>query len=434
MKQKRAVIIAVVLVILAAGGAVLWTNPTQLAGLRASLGLSASQAVANGQTVEASGTIEAEEVSITTEIGGRVKEVRADEGDLVQAGDVLVRLDESEVLAKMGEVHAAVRAAQANLARVKAGARPEEIAAAKAGVAQAQAARDGAKRAWELAQEMLDNPLELDAQINEARSKVALAEQQVKQAQAAVKLAEVERDKYKNDLSDQGKTSYRAAEQRVRAAEAGLAAAQVARDGARRALSDLLAMRANPIALRTQVNQAKAQYETAQANVAAAQAALDALLAGPTDEEIAVAEAQVKQAEAALGLLEVQRKKLTLRAPRSGLITTRNVHVGETVQPGSSLMTVADLSEVRLKVFVPETQIGLVKLGQKVQVTVDSYPGQIFEGEVSYISPRAEFTPKNVQTKEERVNTVFAVKVSIPNPEMRLKPGMPADAVIGTSS
>jgi HlyD family secretion protein len=94
-------------------------------------------------------------------------------------------------------------------------------------------------------------------------------------------------------------------------------------------------------------------------------------------------------------------------------------------------MTVADLSEVRLKVFVPETQIGLVKLGQKVQVTVDSYPGQIFEGEVSYISPRAEFTPKNVQTKEERVNTVFAVKVSIPNPEMHLKPGMPADAVIG---
>ncbi len=430
MKQKRAIILIVGLIVVVAGAAVLYSSG-QLAGVQKSLGLDVTQAVAGKQTVEASGTIEAEEVAITGEVGGQVTDVLAGDGDLVAAGDVLVRLDESLVLAKMGEAHAAVRVAQANLEQVKAGARPEEITGAKATLAQAQAALDGAKRAWKLAQEMLDNPLELDAQIHDARNKLTLAEKGVEQTQAAIKLAEVQRDQYKNDLSDEGKTSYHAGELQVQAAEAGLAAAQAARDGARRALNDLLKMRADPIAIRTQVNQAQAGYESAMTNAEAAQAALDALLAGPSDEEIAVAEAQVQQAEAALGLLEVQRDKLTLYAPRNGLITTRNVHVGETARPGNTLMTLADLSEVTLKVFVPETQIGLVKLGQRVQVTVDSYPGQVFEGQVSYISPRAEFTPKNVQTKEERVNTVFAVKVAIPNPDMRLKPGMPADAVVG---
>jgi len=430
MKQRRTIILIVGLIVVVAGAAVLYSSG-QLAGVQESLGLNATRAVAGERTVEASGTIEAEEVSIAAEIGGHVVEVFADEGDLMKAGDVAVQLDEALVLAKMGEAHAAVRVAQANLEQVKAGARPEEIAGAKATLAQAQAARDGAKRAWKLAQEMLDNPLELEARIHDARNKVSLAEKGVEQAQAAIKLAEVQRDQYKDDLSDQGKTSYRAGDLQVRAAEAGLAAAQAAYDGARIALHDLLKMRADPIAIRTQVNRAQAEYESAAANAEAAQAALDTLLAGPSDEEIAVAEAQVQQAEAALGLLEVQQDKLTLRAPRSGLITTRNVHAGETVQPGGTLMTLADLSEVTLKVFVPETQIGLVKLGQNVQVTVDSYPGQVFEGQVSYISPRAEFTPKNVQTKEERVNTVFAVKVAIPNPDMRLKPGMPADAVVG---
>ncbi len=430
MKQNRGIILIVALIVVVAGAAVLLSSG-QLAGVQESLGLNVTGALAGKPTVEASGTIEAEEVSITGEVGGQVTDVLADEGNVVKAGDVLVRLDEALVLARMGEAHAAIRVAQANLEEVKAGARPEEIAGAEATLAQAQAARDGAKRAWELAQEMLDNPLELDAQIHNARNKLTLAEKGVEQAQAAIKLAEVQRDQYKNDLSDQGKTSYRAGQLQVQAAEAGLAAAQAAHDGARIALNGLSAMRADPIAIRTQVNQAQAEYESAVANAEAAQAALDTLLAGPSDEEIAVAEAQVQQAEAALGLLEVQRDKLTLYAPRNGMITTRNVHTGETVRPGSTLMTLADLSEVTLKVFVPETQIGLVKLGQAVRVTVDSYPGQVFEGQVSYISPRAEFTPKNVQTKEERVNTVFAVKVAIPNPDMHLKPGMPADAVMG---
>jgi len=229
MKQNRGIILIVALIVVVAGAAVLLSSG-QLAGVQESLGLNVTGALAGKPTVEASGTIEAEEVSITGEVGGQVTDVLADEGNVVKAGDVLVRLDEALVLARMGEAHAAIRVAQANLEEVKAGARPEEIAGAEATLAQAQAARDGAKRAWELAQEMLDNPLELDAQIHNARNKLTLAEKGVEQAQAAIKLAEVQRDQYKNDLSDQGKTSYRAGQLQVQAAEAGLAAAQAAHD------------------------------------------------------------------------------------------------------------------------------------------------------------------------------------------------------------
>jgi multidrug resistance efflux pump len=97
---------------------------------------------------------------------------------------------------------------------------------------------------------------------------------------------------------------------------------------------------------------------------------------------------------------------------------------------GATLMTIANLDEVTLTIYIPEDEIGKVKVGQTVEVSVDSFPNKVFEGRVSYIASEAEFTPKNVQTKKERVNMVFAVKVKVPNPEHELKPGMPADAVI----
>jgi len=195
-------------------------------------------------------------------------------------------------------------------------------------------------------------------------------------------------------------------------------------------LEHLLAMKEKPLVANAQVNAAWAEYRAAQGAVAMAQARLAALQAGPTKEEVAVAQAEVARAEAALGTLEVQLEKLTLRSPISGLVTGRTVQVGEMAVPGASLMTVANLDEVTLKVYIPEDEIGRVKVGQAVEVSVDSFPGKVFEGRVSYIASQAEFTPKNVQTQKERVNMVFAVKVKVPNPNHELKPGMPADAVI----
>jgi HlyD family secretion protein len=161
-----------------------------------------------------------------------------------------------------------------------------------------------------------------------------------------------------------------------------------------------------------------------------ARAQLQAIEAGATEEEASVAESQVEQAEAALATLQVQLGKMTLLAPRTGVVLERMVNVGEIAPPNFSLLTIVDLDEVTLTVYVPENQIGLVKVGQEVRVKVDSYPERTFDAQVIHIASRAEFTPKNVQTKEERVSTVFAVKIRIPNPDGALKPGMPADAEI----
>jgi len=218
--------------------------------------------------------------------------------------------------------------------------------------------------------------------------------------------------------------------QRLTSSWEAVAMAQAARDGAQAALEDLLAIRENPQELDTQVDTAKAQYQRAEAAVQAAQAQLEALKAGATQEQIAVTESQVKQAQAAADLLKVQLEKMTLTAPTSGLVMERTVHRGEMATAGATLMTIANLDEVTLTIYIPEDEIGKVKVGQTVEVSVDSFPGKVFEGQVNYIASEAEFTPKNVQTKEERVNMVFAVKVEIPNPKHELKPGMPADAVI----
>ena len=411
MKRAIAFVVILLMVIGAAGG---WWY------------LNSPPVVATDDIV-ASGTIEAEEVAITAEVGGRVVAVTADEGDEVEAGALLVELDRDLLLAKIGEARAAVGTAEASLAQVKAGARPEEIRVAEAALAQAIAAQDGARRAWEDAEAIRDNPQELDAQIDEARTQLALAEQGVEQARAQLATAQVERDQYKDPSSE-----YYAHDKLVQAAEAALQAAEATRDGVQKGLENLLSMRENPLESEAQVNAARAQVERAAAAVAVAQADLDALRAGPTKEKVAVAQAQVRQAEAALEILRVQLDKMALRSPLAGLVTSRAINVGETAAPGATLLKVANLDEVKLTIYVPETRIGQVRVGQEVKVEVDSYPDWVFKGRVVHISSRAEFTPKNVQTKEERVSMVFAVKVALPNPGHELKPGMPADARVLT--
>ena len=395
-------------------------------GLLAQLGLTGGPS----GTIEASGSIEADEVVIASEFGGRVEEVLADEGDEVEAGQVLIILDTDLLGAQIGEVEAAVAAARADLARVEAGARPGEIATAEARLEQAVAARDGAERAWQDARALRDNPQELNAQIDEARTQMELAERGVAQAQAQLQTLKIQRDAYAGGGDDDSKTRYQALDQQVRAGEAAVAIAEETLAGARTNLQNLTQMRDNPIALNTAVNQARAQYEDAVAAVEVARASLEALLAKPTAEEVAVAQAQVSQAEAALGILQVQLEKMTLHSPLGGLVTNRSIHMGETASPGATLITIANLDDVKLTVYIPENRFGRIQLGQSVSVGVDSFPGRVYQGEVVYISSEAEFTPRNVQTQEERVNTVFAIKILIPNPEHDLKPGMPADATI----
>jgi len=135
-----------------------------------------------------------------------------------------------------------------------------------------------------------------------------------------------------------------------------------------------------------------------------------------------------EQAQAQKNLILIQIDNAKIFAPISGRVIKKTAEMGETVFPGVPLLTLADLSKVTLKIYLKETEVGRVRLGQAVKVKVDAYPKESFEGKISYVSPSAEFTPKNIQTKDERVKLVFAVKIIIPNPKELLKPGLPADA------
>lgn len=176
----------------------------------------------------------------------------------------------------------------------------------------------------------------------------------------------------------------------------------------------------------------KSGYETAQAREKEARERLALLKEGPRVERIEAARASVQQAEAALAIARRQFENTVLLCPVDGVVLSKNTEAGEFVSPGTPIVTVGDLTKVWLRAYVEETDLGRVKLGQKARLTTDTYPGKAYEGVVSFIASDAEFTPKAVQTKKERVKLVYRIKIDIPNPAQELKPGMPADAVIET--
>lgn len=427
----RRVIPILILLILIGAGVYWWTTQRDVEVVSLAALIAPPWGEKPENRIVGSGTIEAEIVAITTEIGGRIVAIQADEGKEVRRDDLLVELDTSILRAKQNQLEAALATALANLAEVSAPPRPEDVAAAEAELQQAKAAHDGAYVVWQEMDSIVEDPLDLNVQINIARGDIAILDKMVEAAQAELKAAEIQRDEAaRNQLNDEAVTMSQVAVKQADAARANLAAAEAELAGAHSQLALLIAIRDNPLSLITQSNAAKSAYEQAEAGVLVAEAKLASVQAGPMPEEIAIAEAQVRQAEAALASLEVQLDKLNLTAPRDGIITERPANPGELASPGATLMNLGDLDQVTLTVFIPETQIGRVRVGQSARVEVDAYPGETFEGDVAFIALEAEFTPKNVQTEEERVNLVFAVKITLDNPDHRLKPGMPADAEI----
>jgi multidrug resistance efflux pump len=280
------------------------------------------------------------------------------------------------------------------------------------------------------------------AAVEQAEAQLAAAQQPGPFDREAARLAVVQAEAQRDRVATASSFDVAAAEAAVAQAEAALAlrrqpfsehelaAQRQAVLQAESQVRDLQAMRDLPLQANAQVDAARAQLATAEAGLAAAQAKLDAALAGPTAEQLAVAEAQVGQAEAAAGVLAAQLTRLTSVAPRGGIVTKLLVRAGETVAPGTPLLTLADLDTLTFTVYVSERDLGRVRTGQAVELAVDAYPGETFRGAISSIGTRAEFTPRNVQTKQERVNLVFAVNVRVANPDGRLKPGMPVDATI----
>jgi len=173
------------------------------------------------------------------------------------------------------------------------------------------------------------------------------------------------------------------------------------------------------------------QIDAARAELQAAQERLALLLAGSRPEQIEAARGQRAQALSGLHMAQTRLKEATVVSPIAGVVLRKNLEVGETANPGVSILTLMNPLEIWVRAYVPEEEIGRIKVGESARVKVDAYPARVFAGRVSEISSEAEFTPKNVQTRKERVNLVFRIKIMLENPEGVLKPGMPADADIG---
>jgi len=218
--------------------------------------------------------------------------------------------------------------------------------------------------------------------------------------------------------------------QEVRRAEQMVAQAKAGLDNARTNLGraqDLLNKKVLP---QSKVDSARAQVDVLQAQYNAAQEALSALRAGSRLEQLHMAEANLEQAEILVRILEKKIKDCTVKSPTTGRVVARFLEPGELAGTGTPVIRVADLFEVWIMIYVSETELGRVRVDGQAEIRVDSFPNKTFPAKVTYISPQEEFTPKNIQTKDERVRMVFGVKVEAENPEESLKPGMPADVVL----
>lgn len=343
--------------------------------------------------IRVSGTIEVTDAEVSFKIAGRVEARLVSEGELVQAGQRVARLDSTDLAQEVALRRAEVRAAQAALAELEAGSRPEEIA---------QAAAVSKAQAWLV--ELL----------------AGSRPQDVAAAQATVQRQKADADRMRGDYERAASLYQRnliAAQEYV----AARAAYEVAQRSLQEALAHLQLVVEGP--RKEQIDQARAALMEAQEHYAL-------IKKGPRRETIEQARARVEQANAALALAVTRLGYATLSTPLSGVVLSENVESGEYVAAGTPVVTVGDLEHVWLRAYINETDLGRVKLGQRVRLTTDTYPAKVYEGRLSFIAAQAEFTPKNVQTMQERVKLVYRIKVDIPNPHMELKPGMPADAEI----
>jgi HlyD family secretion protein len=293
--------------------------------------------------IAASGSVEATEAQLGFQVSGRIDTITVDEGDRVKAGQLLARLDVSELQARRAQAAAQLDGARALLSELETGSRPEDIAQARAAA--------GA---------------------------------------AADRLSDAQRDLTRTrQLFDGGAVSQEAMDK----AQTGFDVARAQRD---------------------QLAQALRLVET-----------------GPRPERIAAQRALVAQAEGAVRQLDAVLANAQVRAPFDGVVSVKDREQGEIVGAGTPVLTVTDLGDRWVRIYVREDRLGAVHLGQHATITADTYPGKRYGGEVAYVASVAEFTPRTIQTSEERVKLVYAVKVRITSDStVDLKPGLPADVVL----
>ena len=393
----------------------------------------------------ASGAIEATQVNVAPEISGKVTEVLVEEGQAVSMSDTLLRLDPS-LLAAQRDV-ASASADSANAALSSAQTKYDQTLEAALAAQAAQRSKD-----WQVTA-----PSEFD-QPNwyiEQEQQIAAAQVELDAAQAAIDDALANLDKVITDLKN---SDYLQAEQDLAEARAAFVIAEQVKDqasnasdsgglneaaqdyydealtnldDAEEAYNDLMnSDEADDVEYaRGQVLVAQQRYDAAYARLLTLQTGADSPAVIAAAKALEQAKSALAQAEASLALIDAQIAKLTINAPMSGVVLTRNVEPGEFVQPGATTLTIGNINELTITVYIPEDRYGEISLGQSATLTVDSFPDVTFDATVIQIADKAEFTPRNVQTVEGRSSTVFAIKLSVQDPEGKLKIGMPADVI-----
>lgn len=355
--------------------------------------------------IHLSGNIEMTQVAVAFKYPGRVMSIEVEEGATVRKGQILARSDRESITRQKERDQAAVasaqsayqqlttavawqkqsvereielrtaelRAVQAQLSEALAGSRPQEVQQAEAAVSDAKTQNAQAKADWDRAQKLF-------------------ADEDISRAQY-----------------DQFKTRFDSTSALVRQAEMRLS---IVREGPR-----------------------KENIELIRAQVARAQAALKAAENNRLEVKRRELEAQgrlseVDRAKAQVAVLDVQLNDATAEAPVDGVVLNKNADLGEVLNAGVPVITIGETAKPWVRGYITEAQLGKVKLGDKVKVTTDSYPGKTYEGRVTFIASEAEFTPKQIQTQEERIKLVYRIKVELQNPNNELKLNMPVDAVI----
>ena len=461
------------------------------------------------ESIKASGVVEANEIVVAPEVGGRIIEVMVNEGDQLNFGDTLIRIEDDLLKSQLHQAESVLSVAQANYDLVAAGLTEEQrlaaISAAELELANAQYALDllyddhdlltaqtlQAKKIAEDALDDLNNPelqqaLALEAiavankAIENAERKYDITTGTANQADIDAAWAQVIlADKALEDAQEDFEEHASKPENNITRAtyQAKLSAAQREYDSAVRhynslkspgrdtdisvAQSELTTAQAQLLETQRDWEDIKdgpdpadlAYYEAlisynekkladlefgpdpddvalAEARVANAESQLSLAKAKtPTEEELAVAQSQIDSALANLEAVKAQIDKLIVKSPVDGVVMTRNVEVGEIARPGMSAMTIGQLQKLTIKVYISENRYGQVNLGDIASLTTNSFPDEVFEAKVTQIAQNAEYTPRNVQTSEDRATTVYAVELVVIDSGNKLKPGMQVDVI-----
>ena len=355
--------------------------------------------------IHLSGNIELTEVNLSFKVPGRLVDLAKDEGDSVRRDELIARLDENEINHSLARDQASLRSSETMLVTLRTGIDYQRTAlGGDIALRQAELRAAEARLAEMLAGSRPQEVQQAQAAMNEARTQSDLAKSDWDRAERLFKNDDISAQQY-----DQFRTRLKATEMALQRAQESYA---LVKEGPR-----------------------QEQIEAQRANVERARAALRLAEAGSIDlkrreQELETRRADIARSQAQVGVLESQRNDRTLASPVNGVVLTKSAERGEVLAAGAAILTLGDIDKPWVRGYIGERDLGRVKLGMPATVASDSYPGKEYKGRLTFISSEAEFTPKQIQTRDERVKLVYRIKIEVENPNHELKSNMPVDAVI----